>query len=97
MRNTSKNGFPYLSRLPLVGSLFRNTTKNHDRTELVILMRPEVSLTKLDLYRLRQKHEDNSHFGPELEQEDCPDCPKKGDGKQLPPPDIPTAKDIGMR
>jgi general secretion pathway protein D len=97
VRNNSKNGFPYLSRLPLVGSLFRNTTKNHDRTELLILMRPEVSLTKLDLYRLRQKNEDNSHFGPELERDDCPDCPKKGDGKQLPPPDIPTSKDIGMR
>jgi general secretion pathway protein D len=97
VRNTSKNGIPYLSRLPLVGSLFRATTKNHDRTELLILMRPEVSLTKLDLYRLRQKTEDRNHFGPELEQQDCPDCPKKEDGKQLPPPDIPTAKDIGMR
>ena len=97
MRNTSKNGFPYLSRLPLVGSLFRGTVRNRDRAELLILMRPEVSLTKLDLYRLRQKTEDRNHFGPELEQEDCPDCPKKGDGKQLPPPDIPSAKDIGMR
>jgi general secretion pathway protein D len=97
MRNTSKNGIPYLSRLPLVGSLFRGTVKNRDRAELLILMRPEVSLTKLDLYRLRQKTEDRNHFGPELEQEDCPDCPKKGDGKQLPPPDIPSAKDIGMR
>jgi len=97
VRNTSKNGIPYLSLLPLVGSLFRSTIKNRDRTELLILMRPEVSLTKLDLYRLRQKTEDRDHFGPELEQEDCPDCPKKGDGKQLPPPDIPSAKDIGMR
>ena len=52
VRNTSKNGIPYLSRLPLVGSLFRSTIKNRDRTELLILMRPEVSLTKLDLYRL---------------------------------------------
>ena len=93
----SKNGIPYLSRLPLVGSLFRNTVKNHDRTELIILMRPEVSLTKLDLYRLRQKNEDRTHFGPEMEQDDCPDCPKKGDGKQLPPPDVPSAKDVGMR
>jgi len=93
----SKDGIPYLSRLPLVGSLFRNTVKNHDRTELIILMRPEVSLTKLDLYRLRQKNEDRTHFGPELEQDDCPDCPKKGDGKQLPPPDVPSAKDVGMR
>ncbi len=96
-RNTSKNGLPYLSRLPLVGSLFRSTVKSRDRTELLILMRPEVSLTKLDLYRLRQKTEDRNHFGPELEHDDCPDCPKKGDGKQLPPPDIPSAKDIGMR
>jgi general secretion pathway protein D len=97
--NTSlqKNGIPYLSRLPLVGTLFRSTTKNKARTELIVLMRPEVTLTKLDLYRLRQKSEDRSHFGPELEQDDCPDCPKRGDGKQLPPPDIPSAKDVGMR
>jgi general secretion pathway protein D len=96
-KQLSKDGIPYLSRLPLVGSLFRSTVKNHDRTELIILMRPEVSLTKLDLYRLRQKNEDRTHFGPELEQDDCPDCPKRGDGKQLPPPDVPTAKDVGMR
>jgi general secretion pathway protein D len=89
---TNKNGIPVLDRIPWVGSLFRNTKKNKLRTELVILMRPEVSLTKLDLYRLRQKSEDRSHLGPELEQDDCPDCPKTGDGKQLPPPDIPMAK-----
>ncbi|HEY2103632.1 MAG TPA: secretin N-terminal domain-containing protein [Chthoniobacterales bacterium] len=91
-KQISKSGIPYLSRLPVVGPLFRMTTRNHDRTELIILMRPEVSLTKLDLYRLRQKQEDRTHFGPELEQEDCPDCPKTGDGKQLPPPDVPPAK-----
>jgi type II secretory pathway component GspD/PulD (secretin) len=91
-KNVSKGGIPYLSKLPVVGALFRNTTKNHDRTELIILMRPEVSLTKLDLYRLRQKSEDRTHFGPELEQDDCPDCPKGGDGKQLPAPDVPTVK-----
>ena len=96
-KNTSKDGIPYLSRLPVVGSLFRSTTKMRDRTELIILMRPEVSLTKLDLYRLRQKNEDHSHFGPELEQDDCPDCPKRSDGKRLPAPDVPTAKDVGMR
>jgi hypothetical protein len=53
-----------------------------------------VTLTKLDLYRLRQKSEDKSHFGPEIDQDDCPDCPHPGDGKQLPPPDLPTAKDL---
>ena len=57
-------------------------------------MRPEVALTKLDLYRLRQKNEDRTHMGPELNQDDCPDCPKPGDGKQfdLPAPDLPGMK-----
>jgi general secretion pathway protein D len=90
----NQSGIPYLSRLPVIGALFRDTTKSRTRTELIILMRPEVSLTKLDLYRLRQKNEDKTHFGPELEQDDCPDCPKPGDGKQLPPPDIPSVKGL---
>ena len=47
-------------------------------------MRPEVSLTKLDLYRLRQKTEERTHFGPELEQDDCPDCPAPIEGKEAP-------------
>jgi general secretion pathway protein D len=96
--NKQKNytGIPYLSRIPYLGSLFRSTTSNKTRMELIILMRPEVTLTKLDLYRLRQKSEDRMHFGPELDQDDCPDCPKLETGKQLtlPPPDIPAAKDM---
>jgi len=54
-------------------------------------------LTKLDQYRLRQRWENNNtHFGPDLDQAECPDCPKEESGKQLvlPPPDIPTAKDM---
>ena len=96
--NKTKNytGIPYLSRIPYVGALFRSTTSNKMRTELVILMRPEVTLTKLDAYRLRQKTEDRMHFGPELDQDDCPDFPKLEKGKQLtlPPPDLPAAKDM---
>ena len=91
-RNTS--GIPILDRIPYIGALFRNTTNNKMRTELIILMRPEVTLTKLDLYRLRQKSEDRTHFGPEIDQDDCPDCPKTSDGKQLPPPDLPSVKDV---
>jgi hypothetical protein len=54
-------------------------------------------LTKLDLYRLRQKWENtHTHFGPELDQAECPDCPKVETGKQinLPPPDLPGDKDL---
>jgi type II secretory pathway component GspD/PulD (secretin) len=92
MKNTS--GIPILDRIPYVGALFRYTSNSQTRTELIILMRPEVTLTKLDLYRLRQKSEDRTHFGPELDQDDCPDCPKTSDGKQLPPPDLPSVKDV---
>jgi general secretion pathway protein D len=89
-------GIPYLSRIPYIGAVFRSTKDSRIRQELIILMRPEVTLTKLDAYRLRQKQEDRTHFGPELEQDDCPECPKPREGKQLtlPPPDIPEAKDI---
>ena len=86
------SGVPYLSRIPLLGALFRNTSNNKNRTELIILMCPEVTLTKLDLFRLRQKWEDNSHFGPDLDQGGCPDCPAHPENeKQLQPLDIPPA------
>jgi type II secretion system protein D len=89
-------GIPYLSRIPLIGAAFRGTTSTKTRRELIILMCPQVTLTKLDAYRLRQKWEDTTHFGPELDQGECQDCPKVESGKQinLPAPDIPPAKDI---
>ncbi len=90
-------GFPYLSRIPIIGAAFRSTSSGKQRRELIILMCPEVTLTKLDLYRLRQKWENtHTHFGPELDQAECPDCPKVETGKQmnLPPPDLPDSKDM---
>jgi general secretion pathway protein D len=95
-KQRNSTGIPYLSRIPYIGAAFRSTKETRTRQELIILMRPEVTLTKLDAYRLRQKQEDRTHFGPELEQDDCPECPKAREGKQLtlPPPDIPEPKDI---
>src|SRR5262249_42278678 len=90
-------GFPYLSRIPLIGAAFRSTATGKQRQELVILMCPQVTLTKLDQYRLRQRWENTyTHFGADLDQNECPDCPKTQDGKQLalPPPDIPEPKDM---
>jgi type II secretion system protein D len=90
-KRTNKTGIPILSRIPVIGAIFRNTTTTKSRSELIVLMRPEVALTKLDIYRLRLKNEDKSHFGPELESDDCPDCPKPTEGKEapLPAPDLP--------
>jgi type II secretory pathway component GspD/PulD (secretin) len=89
-------GFPYLSRIPLIGAAFRSTASAKQRQELIILMCPQVTLTKLDSYRLRQRYENTLHFGADLDQNECPDCPKTQEGKQLtlPPPDIPEPKDM---
>ncbi len=57
-KDKNTTGIPYLSRIPVLGALFRSTTNSHNRTELIILM-----------------------------------CPP-GSEKQLPPPDIPAAKDL---
>src|SRR5213595_2265438 len=96
-KQKSYSGIPYLSRIPLIGAAFRSTSSGKERRELIILMCPQVTLTKLDQYRLRQKWENtNTHFGPELDQAECPDCPKVEGGKQLPlpPPDLPASKDM---
>ena len=88
-------GIPVLSRLPVIGAAFRSTVKTGLRTELIILMCPEVTLTKLDLFRLRGKNEDRTHFGPEIDQEGCADCPPRaGEGKQLEPIEVPAPKDF---
>ncbi len=99
-KNTT--GVPLIDRIPLIGGLFRSTTASKMRTELIILMRPEVTLTQLDLFRLRQKQEEHTHFGPEIDETDCPDCPVQGEGgeskqisaggKELPAPDLPATR-----
>jgi type II secretory pathway component GspD/PulD (secretin) len=91
-------GIPVLARVPLVGSLFRSTTISKTRTELIVLMCPQVTLSKLDAYRLREKTEDKTHFGPEIDQGECADCPPSArEDKQLPVPDIPSPKDYPLQ
>jgi general secretion pathway protein D len=92
-------GLPILDRIPYLGALFRSTTTTNMRSELIILMCPEVTMTNLELHKLREKIEDHTHFGPELDQGYCPDCPPKATeekqlGKQLPPPDLPFGRPI---
>ena len=38
----SKNGIPFLSKIPVIGNLFGNTVDHTTRTELVILLTPRV-------------------------------------------------------
>ena len=54
-KNKSYQGLPYLSRIPLIGAAFRSTVSAKKRSELIVLMCPQVTLTKLDQYRLAPK------------------------------------------
>jgi general secretion pathway protein D len=97
------NGIPVLDRIPLLGYLFRNTTNDRRRTELIVLMRPEVTLTKLDLHRLRQTTKEKMVLNKELDKqpplnqgeydEEYESSEKELPlGKELPPPDLPPIK-----
>jgi general secretion pathway protein D len=43
-REKQTTGIPFLSRAPLIGPLFRSTSTSDKRTELVIMIRPSVTL-----------------------------------------------------
>jgi general secretion pathway protein D len=45
----TKNGIPFLHEVPFIGPLFGATTKNKDKTELVVLITPRVVKTKQDV------------------------------------------------
>lgn len=97
-KQKSFSGIPVLDKIPYLGAAFRSTTYSRTRSELIIMMCPEVTLTALDLMRFREKAEDHTHFGPEIDQGYCPDCPPSGIeekqlDKQLPPPDLPFGKE----
>lgn len=44
-----KNGIPFLHEVPFIGSLFGATTKDQNKTELVVLITPRVVKTKQDV------------------------------------------------
>jgi len=44
----NRNGVPWLHELPLVGPMFGGTTRNKDKTELVVLLTPRVMKSRQD-------------------------------------------------
>ena len=55
-KSYGKNGIPYLSRIPVVGSLlFGNTDNSEKRTELIILIKPHVLRTPDDLTAITEE------------------------------------------
>jgi general secretion pathway protein D len=51
-RETIRSGIPFLERIPVIGYLFRNTTENTSKTELLLLITPRVVGNALDATRI---------------------------------------------
>lgn len=60
-------GLPLLSRLPLIGPLFRTTTKSNQRTELIVLMRPIVTWEPQENVPVREREEERLIIEPDLD------------------------------
>ena len=54
----AKDGIPILSKIPLIGSLFSNTTDNTTRTELILLLTPHVIRSQQEAKRITQEYID---------------------------------------
>jgi len=61
------NGIPVLSKIPGIGALFRTTTNNKDRSELIILMRPQVVTNDAEEIDVAQKEQQRLHIEPDVE------------------------------
>ncbi|MDQ6990965.1 MAG: type IV pilus secretin PilQ [Mariprofundaceae bacterium] len=48
VKRTANNGVPWLSKIPMLGWLFKNDTKQDDKTELLIFLTPKILNVKGD-------------------------------------------------
>ena len=63
----SKAGIPILSRIPVVGALFGNKKKDISRTELIVLIRPTVTMGPTEDVRAGERAQEKLSFPPDLE------------------------------
>ena len=73
--NQQASGVPYLSRIPLLGNLFKAKTHDVTRNELIILMHPEVVNTAGIMADVREREENRTYLGHDLEDQLLPDYP----------------------
>ena len=55
-REKTTAGIPILSKIPIMGGLFRTTSDNKTRTELLVLIRPSVSVDPVEDYGVRDRN-----------------------------------------
>ncbi len=66
-QNRTKKGIPFLMNIPVLGTLFSNTSKEQVRNELIILIRPVVTWAPPDAIALREREMEFMNIQPDLE------------------------------
>ena len=54
-KSDGHGGVPFLQDLPWVGNVFKSQSESHEKTELIILIKPKILKNNLDLYEETQK------------------------------------------
>jgi type II secretion system protein D len=65
--NKAKTGVPLISRIPLIGALFRTTSYDKTREELVILIRPVVTNTPSEAVKESDREHEFLNMEPDME------------------------------
>ncbi len=84
--NKTDSNIPYLSKIPVLGMFFRSRTTAQDRSELIILMHPEVVQTPDMLEESRSGEADRTYLGPNIEDQLLPNRPVKKALQAFPTP-----------
>ncbi len=61
------SGIPVISRIPVIGYLFKNTSKQSDREELIILIRPVVTTSPFETVENSQTEQQRLIIEPDVE------------------------------
>jgi type II secretory pathway component GspD/PulD (secretin) len=64
---SSVSGIPLVSRLPVLGYFFKNTSKKNDRAELIVLIRPVVSTSPFEVGENSKVEQDRLLIEPNLD------------------------------
>jgi len=70
--NRTESGVPYLSDIPLLGYLFKDTSKSKERDELIIMIQPTVVETDADQIAANEAEKQRTILGHEAEEATAP-------------------------
>jgi type II secretion system protein D len=85
--NTGVTGIPLLKDIPLLGYLFKGTTKSKNRSELIVMVQAVVVGDMPEMIKASQEEVDRNRIGPEAKaySDGVPYDPKKKKKPQKPP------------